>query len=142
MSQPKYAPMTATLLARKGAAGPSQMFGGTNGAVRPESPPPAAAPSPAAPILWLADLSTPASPAEDLESLKARRDGDRPHKVRVSLSDVEFEKFGIAAVKRGATRHQLLREALNSYVDRLMQDFNESCPCLGGIPTANGCCRD
>lgn len=140
MSEPRFAPMTAMLLARKGTAAPSQVFSGFNGAGLGDLS--AAAHATAPPVLRLASVAADAEPIHDPEPPKTRRDADHPHKVRVSLSDAEFEKFGIAAVKRGTTRHQLLREALNSYVNRLMRDFDDSCPCLGGTPTANGCCRD
>jgi hypothetical protein len=57
-------------------------------------------------------------------------DTPRPHTVRVALSDAEFEAFGLAAVKRSATRQQLLREAINRYLDTLARDFGRTCACL------------
>ena len=63
-------------------------------------------------------------------------DVPRPHTVRVALSDAEFEAFGLAAVKRSATRQQLLREAINRYLDALARDFGRTCACL-----AHGACE-
>ena len=57
-------------------------------------------------------------------------DTPRPHTVRVALSDAEFEAFGLAAVKRTASRQQLLREAINRYLDVLARDFGRTCACL------------
>jgi hypothetical protein len=60
----------------------------------------------------------------------------------VSLSDAEYERFGLAAVKRGVTRHQVLREALNNYVEQLMQEYGASCTCIGARANGTGCCHD
>jgi hypothetical protein len=138
MSNARFAPITSALLARKGQAAPSQLF----------PPPPD---SYWRPLMQLNGhgAAPPASAHEELMneepegvpvtvSAKLMHD-DRPHKVRVSLSNAEFERFGLAAVKRGIARHQLLREAINDYVDRLMRDY-ENCGCITGAPMT-ACCR-
>jgi hypothetical protein len=140
MSEPRFAPITTALLARKGHALPStvvtrqmpwepevRLHGQENG-----------------PALRVMSASPEDASSDSHEAVKIRahRGSERPHKVRVSLSDAEFERFGLAAVKRGVTRHQVLRDALNNYVDRLMQEYGNSCACIGGAANANGCCRD
>jgi hypothetical protein len=142
MSNVRFASMTSALLARKGQAAPSQPF----------PPPPD---SYWRPVARVNGDSVPASASalatvreepthEESEetplvvTAKLMTD-DRPHKVRVSLSNGEFERFGLAAVKRGIARHQLIREAINDYVDRLMRDY-ENCGCITGAPTT-ACCR-
>jgi Ribbon-helix-helix protein, copG family len=141
MSEPRFAPITTALLSRKGHALPSTVV--------PRQMP------------WEADLMVQseedesaalrlvaATPEEALSDtheavkIRAHRDSERPHKVRVSLSDAEFERFGLAAVKRGVTRHQILRDALNNYIERLMQEYGNSCACIGGTMNGNGRCRD
>jgi hypothetical protein len=134
MSNLRFAPITSGLLARKGQAGPSQLF-----------PPPPESYWRAAPRTNGSTASVTMPPQDEVVeapveiSVKAAHHDDRPHKVRVSLSENEFERFGIAAVKRGIARHQLLREAINDYVDRLMRDY-ENCGCITGVATT-ACCR-
>lgn len=132
MSNLRFAPITSTLLARKGQAAPSQLF----------PPPPDSYWRPVTRTNGHTALE--AVPEESPEptmavSAKAAPYDDRPHKVRIALSDAELERFGLAAVKRGVTRQQLLREAINDYVDRLMRDY-ENCGCITGTPTT-ACCR-
>ena len=133
MSNLRFAPITSTLLARKGQAAPSQLF----------PPPPDSYWRPVTRTNGhLATETMPDEPADPTVtvSAKAAPYDDRPHKVRVALSDAELERFGLAAVKRGITRQQLLREAINDYVDRLMRDY-ENCGCITGVAAASGCCR-
>ncbi len=39
--------------------------------------------------------------------------------MMLTLSPTEYEKLGIAAVKKGMTRHQVLRTALDTHLERL-----------------------
>jgi hypothetical protein len=68
---------------------------------------------------------------------------ERPHKVRIALSDAEFEAFGLAAVKRGISRQQILRGAVSRYLDELARDYGQICACLarGAGNQACGCNR-
>ncbi|MEI9886185.1 MAG: hypothetical protein WDN08_06715 [Rhizomicrobium sp.] len=51
----------------------------------------------------------------------------------VTLSPVEFEKLGIAAVKKGLTRHQIVRAALDAHLDRLKREYGGcGCMAMGG----------
>ena len=143
MSNIRFAPMTSALLSRKGQAAPSPLFPPApdsywravervNGNGIPAS-------APALATVREEPLHEEPGEAPVVVTAKLMND-DRPHKVRVSLSNGEFERFGLAAVKRGIARHQLVREAINDYVDRLMRDY-ENCGCITAMATASGCCR-
>ncbi len=139
MSEPRFAPITTALLARKGHAVPTtvvprQMPWEREVIVQGEEDEPA--------FRLISATPEASSDTHEAPKIRAHRDSERPHKVRVSLSDAEFERFGLAAVKRGVTRHQILRDALNNYVNRLMQEYGNSCACIGGAANANGCCQD
>ena len=124
MSQPRFTPITASLLARKGDAVPS-----------------AIAPKPT--LYWTQnDVRVPptAEPAQtngDQPAVVAK-----PRRLMVTLSAAEFEKLGIAAVKKGVTRHQLMRGALNLYLERLKCEFS-ACGCMTGDGVRReGCVQD
>ena len=128
MSSARFAPVTAELFARSRLEVPpaSEIFSAPNlisiprrGVIATKTNPP----------IELAEASRQPPPPH----------GDRPHKVRISLSDREFEAFGIAAVKRGVTRNQILREALNLHLDNLAADYGKTCRCLAGT-AKTGCC--
>lgn len=115
MSSARFAPVTASLFVRRGDAVAS-------------APPRFAAPVRDGGLSQAA--GRPAPPKTPLPPLPPPRDNSRPHKVRVSLSDSEFEAFGLAAVKRGVTRQQLLREAINRHLDDFARDYGQACACL------------
>lgn len=83
--------------------------------------------------------TTPAVEKAKVSRRRPPRDTDRLHKVRISLSDAEFAAFGIAAVKRSATRNQVLRHALNFYLDKLAVDYGKTCACLASVPGKGPC---
>jgi hypothetical protein len=62
-------------------------------------------------------------------------DGAKMHRMMVTLSASEFEKLGIAAVKKGVTRHQMVRTALDLYLEQLRREFG-TCTCM----TVDGTC--
>ena len=117
MSTSRFAPITASLFARKGDAVPSAV------AVKPS-------------LLWSRDVPPPVvSPsAEPPPPL-----GDKPHRMMVTLSAAEFEKLGIAAVKKGMTRHQIVRVALDTHLERLKREYG-GCGCMAmGSGCQSGC---
>jgi hypothetical protein len=61
---------------------------------------------------------------------------DKPRRLMVTLSPGEYETLGIIGVKKNATRHQLLRSALNEYLALLVEEFSGDCQC---IYTGGGC---
>ena len=124
MSQPRFTPITSSLLTRKGDAVPS-----------------AVAPKPS--LYWRkSEIHSPATADQP------QPDGDqpplvsKPRRLMVTLSAPEFEKLGIAAVKKGVTRHQLIRDAFELYLERLKCEFSE-CDCItAGGRRREGCIRD
>jgi len=119
MSHARFAPITASLLARKGSATPSAMA--------PHSPAPAFldAPRVVAPTV--------AAPAQDNDhEAHPPHDPSRPKKLFISLSHREHERLAIAAVKTGLDRHQLVRDALEAYFEQLSRDMREGCACMSG----------
>lgn len=146
MSQ-RFTPMTSDLLARKGEASPS--------AIKPSlfwrRPPVAEPPRPQQPR----DLRLlPAEPPRDLRAVAPEPavepheidpvpanvvppmvppEGPRPHKMMVTLSHADYEKLGIAAVKKGITRQQMLRVAVDLHIERLKREFGGcGCMAMGG----------
>ena len=120
MSNSPFAPITSNLLARKGDAMPS-----------------GAKPS----LFWTRDVPPPLvheaprrAPTPPLPP-----DGAKPHRMMVTLSPSEFEKLGIAAVKKGLTRHQIVRAALDAHLERLKREYGGcGCMAMGGGCT-DGC---
>ena len=107
MSQPRFMPVTSSLLARKGDAVPSAL---------------AAKPS----LHWSEEKSLPPLVSNDTS---AEAPAPKPHRMVVTLSASEFEKLGIAAVKKNVTRHQIVRTALELHLERLKSEFC-ACGCL------------
>src|ERR1700760_4526646 len=175
MSTPHFAPITSSLLARKGDAAPSAIAGrptmfwrreDDTPSVQPfvsESLPRVAAasneePEPAsdAPRPFVVTPLPEGPPRQVVPKPEARRviaavptpevvphtpvpapDG-KLHKIMVALTPVEFEKLGIAAVKKGVTRHHIVRTALDMHLDRLKREYGGG-GCLakgGGGPKA------
>ncbi len=117
----RFAPVTSELLARKGDATPSALT------VKPSllwARPPVAPPPAAIPV----QAPVPAPPPETA----------KPHKMMVALNAAEYEKLGIAAVKKGVTRHQIVRTALDLHLERLKREYG-GCGCMGGGPCTPGC---
>lgn len=119
MSQSRFTPITSNLLARKGDAAPSAVAGKpafirANGSAVP-----------------LVGGEQPGRPSET----PASPDGAKTHRMMVTLSASEFEKLGIAAVKKGVTRHQMVRTALDLYLEQLRREFG-TCTCM----TLDGTC--
>ncbi|MEJ0028333.1 MAG: hypothetical protein WDN01_20085 [Rhizomicrobium sp.] len=114
MSTQRFAPLTSNLFARKGDAAPS-------------------APKPS--LFWTRE--PPPAPKPDMPAPPPPPPVDRPHRMMVTLSPTEYEKLGIAAVKKGMTRHQVLRTALDAHLDRLKREYG-GCGCMA-MPCQDGC---
>jgi hypothetical protein len=107
VSQPRFMPVTSSLLARKGDAVPSPI---------------SAKPSRS----WSDEKALPPLVSNDASS---EAPAPKPHRMVVTLSASEFEKLGIAAVKKNVTRHQIVRTALELHLERLKSEFC-ACGCL------------
>lgn len=126
MSQPRFAPITASLLARKGAATPSAMLP-RHDYVRHVAPlPPREEPEPAL--------------IHELDPDHSLHDPARPKKLFIAMTHREHEQLAIAAVKTGLTKHRLVRDALEIYFEQLALDMGDDCPCVtSGFGCRGGC---
>ena len=124
MSQARFAPITASLLARKGNAMPSSMM-------------PAAIMPPFVPAVVESAPQARPQPEADHDA-QLPHDPTRPKKLFIALSHREHERLAIAAVKTGLDRHQLVRDALEAYFEQLSRDMQEGCACMSGAK-ACGC---
>ena len=157
----RFAPMTAELLARKGEARPFNLLSRDNatvsrrdvvreiepsapgprfGSVAPAaaekasvSPPPKESPT-------ANDAAIPASGPDtilDAGSFSTSRPPKgRRHSVALLVTDGEFEKLGIVAVKKRVNKQQLLRLALDHYLEKLTAEYSADCHCIAN----NGAC--
>jgi hypothetical protein len=115
----RFASITADILARKGEARPWREVA-EEVAKKPlawQLPPqiadrPAPAPTPAA-----------CAPTENPVP--------QPRKCTVRISQYDYERLGILAVKKGKTRHILLQEAIGRLFTGMTEEFGVSCRCLG-----------
>jgi hypothetical protein len=123
----KFAAITASLLARKGDAAPSVV-------VPVMAPPrPALVPRddrPAPPEL----PPFPSEPRQPDNAGKLRR-------IRVSITQEELARLGIAAIKKGTSRHDIVRGALDDYFRRLSAEFPQPCACMEGGSCCSGTAR-
>ena len=153
MSAHKFAPITSNLLARKGEAMPAALGGETKSAYvwnATDAPlqyrpiPREAAPANAIQVLPDTDEAMSISPEQDPELTGGPsfadhvvHAGEKKHRLSLPLTQQEHERLGIVAVKRGMTRHQLMRHALDDYFARLAREYANACACL-----ATGGCRN
>jgi|GEM_PF-1678109 len=82
----------------------------------------------------------PEPPAERIEPAPRRRKAAsgmppprppaKPRRLMVTLSPQEFETLGHMSVKKGTTRHRLLRNALDEYMSLLGEEFGGYCQCI------------
>ena len=140
MSRPKFAPMTSALLARKGEALPSLITSRTRSwdPGHPGEDVPAFMTERAVPP-GLERLHRAGFHVADSRRSEERHpqapDGSR--KLFLRLSPAEYEKLGIAAVKKGLSRNDIVRDAVNSYIAELVREYQNSCGCISGC--ASGC---
>lgn len=64
----------------------------------------------------------------------------RAHKITVTLGDGEYQALGIAAVKKGVSRHRIVREALDRHLAQLARDYG-ACACMGLDRSCGGSCE-
>jgi hypothetical protein len=109
VSSAKFAAITASLLARKGDAAPSVVM-----PVKARSRP-ALVPRHVPPL-----SSEP--PHQDM--------AEKPRRVMVSITQEELERLNIAAIKKGTSRHDIVRGALNDYFRKLSAEMPHPCACI------------
>ena len=147
MNGGKFASLTAELLVRRGGARPSP--GATASIInlplphalkpRPERPEPAD-------VLTAAREKEPREQGAAAEETTPSRTGreascgkpppspprppTKPRRLMVTLTGEEFETLGHMSVKKGATRHQLLRNAVDEYMALLGEEYGGDCQCI------------
>jgi len=62
----------------------------------------------------------------------------KQHRIMIVLTEEEHETLGILAVKKGFTRHQVLRKALDGYLEWLVDEYGTRCRCIS-TACANDC---
>ena len=62
----------------------------------------------------------------------------KPRRLMIVLSDEEYETLGILAVKKGFSRHQILRKALDGYLEWLVDEYGTKCRCIS-LTCSTGC---
>jgi len=146
MDESKFGRLTADLLVRKGDAEPSDIRRTRKrrhetpqlNVVASNSPP---ADEPAA--YQTADQTTVPGDDTDLllpygvfEHTHAQAAPKKQHRIMIVLTEEEHETLGILAVKKGFTRHQVLRKALDGYLEWLVDEYGTSCRCISSTCSA------
>jgi hypothetical protein len=76
-------------------------------------------------------------PQSDMGPLSHDTQFEKLRRLMVSLTSREYETLGIIAIKQGMTRHQLLRIALDDFLEGLSEECGRSCHCVAnGWPCA------
>ncbi len=153
MSSPRYAPITSSLLVRKGEARPWHIPGSEFAAAPPrivemqhevqheqhevqhEKPAPVA-PRPAPESMA---EPQPRAPVAALAPCNSHVDGEEHDKrCTLRLSHAEYERIGIIAVKKEISRQHVLRQAIEHYLADAKEEYQSACGCLGGV-CRSGC---
>jgi hypothetical protein len=143
VSGPRFASITAGLLARKGQAQPwsepaKRPLSWERGELPPASghfkntPQQQAAPEPA-PAGTGFFRSTPPPAAEPAHGLA--HSAHEWKKIAVRMSQHDYERLGILAVKQNKTRQRLLHEAVDRLLAGITLKYSTGCACLGAEKT-------
>jgi hypothetical protein len=137
----RFAPMTSALLARKGEARPadapiSDTFAfDRRDVVLESSPKQMTKQTISAPVMTEMDSSERPDTTRFANDKTVAR---RRHSISLSLSDSEFEKLGLTAVKKRVNRQQLLRLAIDCYLEQLAQEYRSECQCISTCAPCSG----
>lgn len=127
MSSAKFAAITASLLARKGDAAPSVVV------------PVMALPRPA--LVPRDDRPAPPELPPFVFEQRQPDNADKLRRIMVSIRQEELERLGIAAIKKGISRHDIVRGALDDYFRKLAAEFPQPCACVEGGCWCSGTAR-
>ncbi len=53
-----------------------------------------------------------------------------PRKLAVKISQADYERLGLAAVKKNLTRSDIVRQAIDSYLQGLSREYRNECRCI------------
>jgi hypothetical protein len=148
MDESKFGRLSPEMLVRKGDAEPSDI----RRARRRKTDPPALNLVPSNPppaeqteAYQAADQTT--VPGEDTDLLLpygvfehtlGQAAPKKQHRIMIVLTEEEHETLGILAVKKGFTRHQVLRKALDGYLEWLVDEYGTKCRCISST-CSNDC---
>lgn len=122
MSRARYASITADLLARKGDARPWQPpipQDASDEMMDPEPPP----------FVGPREHVMPEMPHEMVHELGEH---ESVRRCSLRLSECEYQRLGIVAVKKDTTRQQILRQAVEHYLTVVESEYGRACGCLSG----------
>ena len=123
----KFAPMTASLLVRKGAAAPSDLLGPSGHVTNPYAAPRGDHPH---------DTQTAFAPRLHLRHVTKEPEAHPLHeherRIMVWIRPEDLERLEIAAIKKGVTRHEIASKAIDTYLRGLAEDFARPCACVSG----------
>ena len=132
MSHSKFAPITSSLLVRKGEASPSPVVP----TLRPVSWISETARKSAAESAEPRFVYKPEETSADVSHSEGKPDvcqsNEKPRRIVLNLTAHEYETLGLVAVKKGSSRHQLAQEAMDAYFEWLVSEFGEACTCIAG----------
>jgi hypothetical protein len=145
IDESKFGRLTADLLVRKGDAEPS----GIRRARRKNRPAPLSMVSAeqsseqtgegtAAESGDDADDAELLPPYDVFEHTITQASPKKQHRIMIVLTEEEHETLGILAVKKGYTRHQVLRKALDGYLEWLVDEYGTRCRCISST-CSSGC---
>ena len=131
MAYGKFAPVTSALLARKGEAAPSVVTAQIGpGGITPVRVGFFGTPAPAESQTRKTPDETPAPPRRNPGMARGEK-----RRVVLTLTQDEYERLGIAAVKMNLTRSEFAREALFQFLWQTARD-HQNCAC---IAAGEGC---
>lgn len=142
IDETKFGRLTADLLVRKGDAEPSDIR-----RARKRKNEPASLETVIAPAAQQAAAQPPAYQTADVTSVPGENNDlllpygvfehtitqgspKKQHRIMIVLTEEEHETLGILAVKKGFTRHQVLRKALDGYLEWLVDEYGTRCRCI------------
>ena len=128
MSRSRFASVTADLLVRKGEAKPWQpIVNELPPIVIPQTAAARSAHDPGVP------LAIPPSANEAFDELidqPARKMCGPVRRCAIRLTECEYQRLGIIAVKRDVTRQHILRDAVDAYLASAERELGRGCACL------------
>jgi hypothetical protein len=144
IDESKFGRLTADLLVRKGDAEPS----GIRRARRKNRAAPLSLVAAEQSTEQAGDETAAESDADDdtellppydvFEHTVTQASPKKQHRIMIVLTDEEHETLGILAVKKGYTRHQVLRKALDGYLEWLVDEYGTRCRCVSST-CSSGC---
>jgi len=147
MDESKFGRLTADMLVRKGDAEPSDIR--RTRKQKKDAPPlnlVASNPPPQAVDQVYQTADQIVVPGEDndlllpygvFEHTLAQAAPKKQHRIMIVLTEEEHETLGILAVKKGFTRHQVLRKALDGYLEWLVDEYGTRCRCISSNCSAD-----